>query len=59
FRYNMGHTNIGEKEDNFFGLNKYKENFEGSNRNVEISLAFLLDYNTQLRKKGRSTSKVK
>mgnify|MGYP003625947760 FL=1 len=59
FRYNMGHTNIGEKEDNFFGLNKYKENFEGSNRNVEISLAFLLDYNTQLRKKGRSTSKIK
>lgn len=59
FRYNMGHTNIGEKEDNYFGLFKYQENFEGSNRNIETSLAFLLDYNTQLRKKGKSTSKVK
>jgi len=59
FRYNVGHTNIGEKEDNFFGLNKYYENFEGANRNLEVSLAFLLDYNTQLRKKGKSTSKVK
>lgn len=59
FRYNMGHTNIGEKEDNYFGLFDYEEDFEGSNRNVEVSLAFLLDYDTQLRKKGRSTSKVK
>ena len=59
FRYNMGHTNIGEKEDNHIGLFKYEENFEGSNRVIETSLAFLFDYNTQLRKKGRSTSRVK
>lgn len=59
FRYNMGHTNIGEKEDNFIGLNNYRENFEGANRTLEVSLAFLLDYNTQLRKKGKSTSKIK
>lgn len=59
FRYNMGHTNIGEKEDNFIGLFKYQENFEGSNRNLETSLAFLLDYNTQMRKKGKSTIKIR
>jgi len=57
FRYVMGHTNIGEKEDNYIGLFRYEESFEGSNRNVEVSLAFLLDYNTQLRKKGKSTLK--
>lgn len=58
-RYNMGHTNIGEKEDNFFGLNNYFEDFEGANRNIEISLAYLLDFNVQARKRGKSTSTVK
>lgn len=68
FRYNWGHSNMGFNEDvnvkngtlningDFAPENGYFENYEFSNTTLSFSLAYMFEYNTQLKRKGGSTS---
>ncbi|MDI9356676.1 MAG: porin family protein [Chitinophagaceae bacterium] len=61
FRYSYGNTNIGQVKDNtIVGLDKYKENFGGTNQVISISTSFFffLDVNKAL-KQGKSTEHIR
>ncbi|WP_421765290.1 hypothetical protein [Ekhidna sp.] len=52
---NMG-TNSGSRDTNFGGEN-YRENFEYYHNIGTVSIAYLFGYNSELKRKGKSTSK--
>ena len=61
FRYSYGNTNIGQVKDNtILGLDKYKENFGGTNQVISISTSFFffLDVKKALRQ-GKTTGKIR
>ena len=67
-RYNWGHSNMGFNEDfndangtltinpPIIPENGYQENYEYTHNTFSISLAYMFEYNTQLKRKGGSTS---
>ena len=61
FRYNFSHSNLGfnGSQDFAFSGESYYENFEHRNHSITLSVGYLLYYNSQLKRKGSSTAKVK
>jgi hypothetical protein len=62
FRYNFSHSNLGfngRSEDFFDSAVPYYENFEYRNHSITVSVGYLLYYNSQFKRKGASTAKVK
>ena len=62
FRYNLSHSNLGfnhGSKDFAFSGESYYENFEYRNHSITVSVGYLLYYNSQLKRKGSSTAKVK
>ncbi len=68
FRYNWGHSNMGFNRDYNepegtltinppnIPLSGYQENYEYTHNTVSVSIAYMFEYNTQLKRKGGSTS---
>jgi len=59
FRYTWIHSNMGTNNgslDTNFDNESYRENLEYYHNIATVGVAFLFDYNSKLRKKGRSTS---
>lgn len=60
FRYTWVHSNMannGPEDDTFLNGEAYRENFEYYNNIGTISIAYLVGYNSNLRRKGKSTNK--
>lgn len=60
FRYTWVHSNMAlntEEDDTFFNGEDYRENFEYYHNIATVSVAYLFGYNSDLRRKGKSTSK--
>lgn len=57
FKYSFGHSNMGfNGSPDFSNFDTYYENFEFRNNTLSVSVAYLFMYDTELIKKGSSTS---
>lgn len=63
FRYTFGHSNMGfDSEEDVWFVHKddnYVESFEYSLNIASISVAYLFEYDTGFKRKGRSTNRAK
>ncbi|MEQ9401946.1 MAG: outer membrane beta-barrel protein [Cyclobacteriaceae bacterium] len=58
FRYTFGHSNLGfdTKDGNFdFPDDNYVESFEYTMNTISVSVGYLIGYNAEFKRKGRST----
>lgn len=56
-RYTFGHSNMGFNRNPDFIVGDYVENFKYRNFMLSASVAYILEYNAQLQRKGGSTIK--
>lgn len=59
FRYSFGHSNMGFNNTADLGLIRYQEDIQYSHRIFRVSLSYLIGYDIQAQKKGKSTSRVR
>lgn len=60
FRYTWVHSNMGTnstRDDTNFSFDSYHENFEYYHNIATVGVAYLFGYNSELKRKGKSTSK--
>lgn len=60
FRYTWVHSNMAlnsDDDDTFFNGESYRENFEYYNHIATLGVAYMFGYNSNLRRKGKSTNK--
>ncbi|SNS68627.1 Outer membrane protein beta-barrel domain-containing protein [Ekhidna lutea] len=60
FRYTWVHSNMGSNsgpDDINFNYENYRENFEYYHNIATVGVAYLFGYNSELKRKGKSTSK--
>jgi hypothetical protein len=60
FRYSFGHSNMGFNDNPAYryDASDYEENFEYTHDMISVSVAYLFEYNAQLKRKGGSTNKL-
>ncbi len=56
FRYSFGHSNMGFNINPDVTFTDYYENLKYRNNMLSVSIAYMLEYNAQLKRKGASTS---
>ena len=56
-RFTFGHSNMGFNGSPDFKWDDYKENFEYRHHIYSLSVGYILEYNAQLARKGKSTIK--
>jgi hypothetical protein len=57
FRYSFSHSNLGFNSSPDFSFAEYFENFEYRHHSINISAGYVIQFNAQLKRKGRSTIK--
>ncbi|MBC6399830.1 MAG: PorT family protein [Ekhidna sp.] len=58
FRYTWVHSNMGTNDsDDFLAFDSYRENFEYYHGIATLGVAYMFDYNSQLKRKGKSTAR--
>ena len=58
FRYSFGHSNMGKNSNPDFTFYEYYENFRHRNNMLSVSVAYMLEYDAQLKRRGQSTNKL-
>ncbi len=58
FRFTFGHSNMGFNGSPDFEWSEYYENFEYRHHVYAISLGYIMEYNAQLARKGKSTNRL-
>ncbi|MBV6646884.1 MAG: PorT family protein [Cyclobacteriaceae bacterium] len=57
FRYVFGHSNMGFNGSQELSFNTYAENVEYTHNTLSISVGYMIEYNEDLKRKGKSTNK--
>ncbi|XOV95309.1 MAG: outer membrane beta-barrel protein [Bacteroidota bacterium] len=57
FRYSFGHSNMGFNINPDLTFSEYYDNLKFRNNMLSVSIAYMLEYNAQLKRKGASTNK--
>lgn len=57
FRYSFGHSNMGFNINPDVSFSEYYDNLKYRNNMLSVSIAYMLEYNAQLKRKGASTNK--
>lgn len=56
FRYSFGHSNMGFNNNPDLRFSEYYDNLRFRNNMLSIAIAYMLEYNAQLKRKGASTN---
>jgi hypothetical protein len=58
-RYTLGHTNIGQADSSQMKILGFEDNWAANYRVINLSVAYVFDFDLQKAKKGKSTQKIK
>jgi hypothetical protein len=58
-RYTLGHTNIGTADSSQMKVLGFEDNWAANYRVINLSVAYVFDFDLQAAKKGKSTQKIK